>query len=65
MDLALADGFDWLTTALAATAVFGALFAAVVGSSDPKIAEVPPNAAYLACFGVLIFLVGRALRHHF
>jgi len=65
MDAALADGLDWLADALAAIAVFGALFATVLGSSNPKIAEVPSNAPYLAFFGVVIFLVGRVLRYHF
>jgi len=65
MEPASAELLDSLANALAAIAVFGALFAAVIGSSDPKIAEVPPGAVRLVLVGVIIFLGGRAIRYHF
>jgi hypothetical protein len=65
MEPASAELLDSLVTAFAAIAVFAAFFAAVIGSSDPKIAEVPPGAVRLALFGVIIFVGGRAIRYHF
>jgi hypothetical protein len=65
MEPASVELLDYLASALAAIAVFGALFAAVTGSSDPKIAEVPPGAVRLALVGAIIFLGGLAIRYHF
>jgi hypothetical protein len=65
MDPALAEVVSSIATALAATAVFAALFAAVVDTSDPHKAEVPPAVPYLAALGIIIFLAGRVLRYHF
>jgi hypothetical protein len=50
-----AEFLDSLATALAAIAVFGAFFAAVIGSSDPKNAEVPRGAVRLALSSVSSF----------
>jgi len=63
MDHALAEVLSSFASALAATAVFAALFAAVVETSDPKKAEISPAVPYLAALGIIIFLAGRALRY--
>jgi hypothetical protein len=63
MDPAFAKVLASFASALAAIAVFGALFAAVVDTSDPRKAEVPPGVPYLAALGIIIFLAGRALRY--
>ena len=65
MEPASAELLDGAATVFAVTAVFGALFAAVIGSSERKGAEVPPGAVRLALLGVIIFLGGRAIRYHF
>jgi len=63
MDPALAEVLNAFASALAAIAVFGALFAAVVDTSDPHKAEVLPGVPYLAAVGIIVFLAGRALRY--
>jgi hypothetical protein len=65
MEPELAELFDFFATVLAAFAVFAGLFAAIIGSSDPKVAEVPWAAPFLALFGVAVFIFGRAVRYHF
>jgi len=65
MEPASAELLDGAATVFAATAVFGVLFAAVIGSSERKGAQVPPGAVRLALLGVIIFLGGRAIRYHF
>jgi hypothetical protein len=63
MDPAFAEVLSSFASALAAIAVFGALFAAIVDTSDPHKAEVPPVVPYLAALGIVIFLAGRAVRY--
>jgi len=65
MERELAELFDYFATLLAAFAVFAALFVAIIGSRDPKVAEVPGSVLFLALFGIVVFLVGRAVRYHF
>jgi hypothetical protein len=65
MEPELAELFDSFATILAAFAVFAALFAAIIGSCDPKVAEVPGAVPFLALFGIVVFIFGRAVRYHF
>jgi len=65
MEPVSAELLNSVASALAAVAVFGAFFTAVIGSADPKIVEVPQGAVRLALLGVIIFAGGRAIRYHF
>jgi len=65
MEPELAKLFDYFATALAAFAIFAAFFVAILGSSDPKVAEVPGTVPFLAFFGIAVFIFGRAVRYHF
>jgi len=65
MEPELPELFNSIATALAAFAVFAALFAAIIGSCDPKTAEVPGAVPFLAFFGIAVFIFGRAVRYHF
>jgi hypothetical protein len=64
-DVELAKLFDFVATLLAAFAVFAGLFIAVVGNNNPKVAEVPGAALFLALFGVAVFIFGRVVRYQF
>ena len=61
----LAELFDFFATALATFAVFAGLFIAIIGSNDPKVAEIPWAATVLALFGLAVFTFGRVVRFHF
>jgi hypothetical protein len=61
MDPELAKVLSSFADALAATAVFAALFAAVVDAR--KKAEISPGVPYLAALGITLFVAGRALRY--
>lgn len=61
----LAEFFDFFATALAAFAVFAGLYVAIIGSNDPKVAQVPWAALFLALFGIAVFIFGRAVRYQF
>jgi len=41
-----------------------ALAPAIVGSCNPKVAEVPRAVPFLALFGIIVFIFGRAVRYH-
>jgi hypothetical protein len=64
MDPAIAEVLSSLADALAAIAVFVALSIAIADGSDPNKAEIRPSVAYLAAFGIIIFVAGRTLRYH-
>jgi hypothetical protein len=61
----LAELFDFFATALAAFAVFAGLFIAIIGSNDPKVAEIPWTALFLALFGLAVFTFGHVVRYQF
>jgi hypothetical protein len=65
MDPASAEVVSSIATALAITAVFGALFAAVLEAGATGNVTVKTAVPYIAILGVVIFLAGRALRYHF
>ena len=61
----LAELFNLFATALAAFAIFAALYVAIIGSNDPKVAQVSWTAFFLTLFGIAVFIFGRAVRYHF
>jgi uncharacterized membrane protein len=65
MDPAFLDVISSCLTAIAVIAVLGALFIAVVDQSDSDRAKVPPSVMYLAALGIILFLLGRAIRELF
>jgi hypothetical protein len=63
MDPALAEVISSFAYALAATAVFAALFTAVVDASDSKNGKISPAVPYLAALGITLFALGRLIRY--
>jgi hypothetical protein len=63
MDPKFTETVGSCATAIAVIAVLGALLVAVVDANNPQNARVRPSVVYLAALGIVLFLLGHAIRY--
>jgi hypothetical protein len=63
MDPKFTETVSSCATALAVIAVLGALLVAVVDANNPHNTRVRPSVVYLAALGIVLFLLGHAIRY--